>query len=87
MTKASDDTEVVLDRFEDMTQPPSIDPATLRRAMRYGQNAATKFRDQDFNTMESELRAGWILKGELAEWDWVRDAVRLGFEQSSPDAE
>jgi len=85
MSLPNDDTEVVYDRPAVATQPPSIDPATLRRAMNYGQKCATKFPGCTFAAREAELQAGWLLKGEAADWEWVRGAVRLGFEQAALD--
>ncbi len=67
------------------SQPPSIDPAVLRRAMNYGIKARTRLPASSFHNAEPELRAGWVKKGEATEWDWVRAAVRAGFEQDSPD--
>jgi hypothetical protein len=82
MSRPSDDTDLTIDLHSPSTQPPSVDPATLRRAMRYGQRSGEQYRGQKFEDVEQELRLGWVLRGESIEWDWVRAAVRLGFEQS-----
>jgi hypothetical protein len=87
-SNSPDDTaEVMLGCPGPPTQPPSVDPAVLRRALKYGQKARTHFFAQSFRDAEADLRAGWEKKGEATEWDWVRAAVRAGFEQDSPDDE
>ncbi|AWM41185.1 hypothetical protein GobsT_02030 [Gemmata obscuriglobus] len=63
------------------TQPQSVDPAALRRAMRYGERAREQFWGMSFRAVEAELSSGWYQRGETTEWDWVRAAVRVGFEQ------
>jgi hypothetical protein len=85
MSRPSDDTDLTIDLHAVSTQPPSIDPATLRRAMLYGQKAGLQFRNRSFDAAEHELQSGWFRKGETTEWEWVRAAVRLGFEQSAQD--
>ena len=82
----NDDTALSID-LSPPTQPGSIDPAVLRRAMKYGQNARAKARSRavPFRDAEADLRAGWELRGESTEWDWVRAAVRVGYEQDAPD--
>lgn len=78
----NDTTDLHVTLFDNpVTQPPSVDPAVLRRAMRYGERARAQFRGTSFHDAEPELRAGWFRKGEAIEWDWVRAAVRVGFEQ------
>ena len=67
------------------TQPGSIDPAVLRRAMKYGQRSRERCQNRPFRAAEADLRAGWELRGESTDWDWVRAAVRVGYEQDSPD--
>lgn len=85
--KNADDTaEVILGAPAPPTQPPSVDPAVLRRALKYGQKARDRFPNMSFHDAETQLRDGWVKKGEATEWDWVRAAVRAGFEQS-PDSE
>ncbi|MDY3556474.1 hypothetical protein R5W24_005640 [Gemmata sp. JC717] len=64
-----------------VTQPRSVDPAALRRAMRYGERARERFQGVPFRSAENELRSGWHERGESTEWEWVRAAVRVGFEQ------
>ncbi len=84
MSNSPDDaTDLTINLFHAVTQtqPPSIDPASLRRAMRYGERAKSQYQGQEFADAEADLRAGWFLRGETAEWDWVRAAVRIGFEQ------
>ncbi len=84
MTKSSDDTdEMTIDFSSEVTQPPSVDPAVLRRAMKYGQKARHFFPTQSFTDVEVSLKARWVQKGESTEWDWVRDAVRVGFDPDS----
>jgi hypothetical protein len=86
--KSSDDpTEVVFCTPGPTTQPPSVDPAVLRRALKYGQKARAQFAALSFRDAEVDLRAGWEKKGETTEWEWVRAAVRAGFEQDSPEDE
>jgi len=80
-----DETELSIDLSPVAIQPGSIDPAVLRRAMKYGQKAQTRFRDQPFRAVETELRVGWQLRGESMEWEWVRAAVRAGYEQEPQD--
>ncbi|QJW97829.1 hypothetical protein [Frigoriglobus tundricola] len=82
MTKSSDDT-IEIDLSFPPTQPPSVDPAVLRRAMKYGQKARLVFPARLFWDVEAELRRGWIKKGETTEWDWVRAAVLAGFDLDS----
>jgi hypothetical protein len=82
-----DTTEVVFGQLSPTTQPPSVDPAVLRRALKYGLKARALFPARSFREAEADLRAGWEKKGEVTEWDWVRAAVRAGFEQDSPDDE
>jgi hypothetical protein len=67
------------------TQPGSIDPAALRRAMKYGQKMRERYRNRSFREAEADLRAGWGLRGETTEWDWVQAAVRVGYEQDAPE--
>jgi len=84
--KSPDDTtEVVFGQLCPPTQPPSVDPAVLRRAMNYGLEARARYPALSFRDVEARLRSGWEKKGEAIEWDWVRAAVRAGYEQDSPD--
>ena len=84
MSDSIDDTaEMTIDFSAAVTQPPSVDPAVLRRALTYGQKARILIPTQHFWDVESNLRAGWEKKGEVTEWDWVRAAVRAGFEMDS----
>lgn len=80
----NDDTALSID-LSPPQQPGSIDPAVLRRAMKYGQKMRTRHPDRHFRDAEADLRAGWELRGEATEWDWVRAAVRVGYEQEAPD--
>jgi len=82
----NDDTALSID-LSPPTQPGSIDPTVLRRAMKYGQRSRAKHRDRPFRDAEADLRAGWELRGESTEWDWVRAAVRVGYEQDAPEAD
>lgn len=68
-------------------QPGSIDPGALRRAMKFGQKARLQITNKSFLDAESELRALWAQRGEAADWEWVRAAVRAGFEPESIDDE
>ncbi|MBP3958612.1 hypothetical protein J8F10_25470 [Gemmata sp. G18] len=82
MSRNSDDaTDLTINLFQEVVQPPSIDPASLRRAMRYGARAQSQYRGREFCDVETELQAGWFLRGETAEWEWVRAAVCIGYEQ------
>ena len=81
MNSIDDTAEMTIDFSTTATQPPSVDPAVLRRALTYGQKARFLFPSQHFCDVESNLRAGWEKKGEVTEWDWVRAAVRAGFDQ------
>lgn len=69
------------------TQPGSIDPGALRRAMKFGQKARAQLGAKSFRDAESELRRLWEERGETTEWEWVRAAVRAGFEPESMDEE
>lgn len=80
----NDDTALSID-LSPPTQPGSIDPAVLRRAMNYGQKSRARHPDRPFRDAEADLRAGWELRGESTEWDWVRAAVRVGYEQDAPE--
>jgi hypothetical protein len=80
----NDDTALSIE-LSPPAQPGSIDPAVLRRAMKYGQRSRAKFRDLPFRDIETDLRVGWELRGESTEWDWVRAAVRVGYEQDAPE--
>ena len=70
-----------------VTQPKSVDPAALRRAMRYGERARERLRGKSFRAAEVELRSGWFQRGETTEWEWVRAAVRVGFESEADEEE
>ena len=78
---------IVLSPGTQPTQPGSIDPAALRRAMKYGQKMRERYRDRSFRDAEADLRAGWELRGETAEWNWVQAAVRVGYEQDAPEGD
>ena len=82
MRSTSDDaTDLTIALFDGVPQqPPSVDPAALRRAMHYGECVRDRFHGQAFHDVEAELRAGWVRRGETTEWDWVRAAVRVGYE-------
>lgn len=80
----NDDTALSID-LSPPTQPGSIDPAVLRRAMKYGQKSRAKYGNRSFRDAESDLRTEWELRGESTEWDWVRAAVRVGYEQEGGD--
>jgi hypothetical protein len=56
------------------------DAETLYRAFRHGSRARTHLPDWAFEEVEDELRAGWLLNGEVARWSAVREAIRTGFE-------
>lgn len=86
MTNTSDDTAEVVLHYPP-TQPPSVDPAVLRRALKFGQKARLAHPHDHFRDIEHDLYALWRAKGEATEWDWVRAAVRAGFEQDDADAE
>jgi hypothetical protein len=84
--KCPDDTaEVLLGQPSPPTQPPSVDPAVLRRALKYGQKAREFMQALPFRDAEAELRVGWEKKGEVIEWEWVRAAVRAGYELEPQD--
>jgi hypothetical protein len=82
----NEDTALSID-LSPPTQPGSIDPAVLRRAMKYGQKSRERYRDRPFRDAEADIRAGWELRGETTEWDWVRAAVRVGYEQDAPEGD
>lgn len=65
------------------TQPGSIDPGALRRAMKFGQKVRPQFGAKSFRDAEADLRRLWKQRGETTEWEWVRAAVRAGFEPES----
>ena len=78
-----DDTaEVTIDLSQ--TQPGSIDPAVLRRAMKFGQQCWVRLGGRPFAQVESDLRTHW-LRREATEWEWVRAAVRAGYEPESAE--
>lgn len=87
MRNGSDDaTDVSISLFGEVNaQAQSVDPAALRRAMRYGERARERFVGVSFRDAEAELRAGWYQRGETTEWEWVRAAIRVGFEQDADD--
>ncbi len=88
MSNVTDDTsEMALGWPAPTTQPPSIDPAALRRAMKFGQLARLRYHTRTFREVEDSLRREWFKKGESIEWEWVRAAVRAGFEADLPDDE
>lgn len=65
------------------TQPGSIDPGALRRAMKFGQKVRARLGAKSFRDAEPELRRLWAGRGETTDWEWVRAAVRAGFEPES----
>jgi hypothetical protein len=88
MANATDDTsEMTVDWSAPPTQPPSIDPAVLRRAMKFGQLARLRYHTRTFREVEDALHREWFKKGEATEWEWVRAAVRAGYEADLPDDE
>jgi hypothetical protein len=88
MANVTDDTsEMTVDLSIPATQPPSIDPAVLRRAMKFGQLTRVRSHTQAFREVEDALRREWFQKGEAIEWEWVRAAVRAGYEADLPDDE
>lgn len=82
----NDDTALSFD-LAPPKQPGSIDPAVLRRALKYGQKSREQSRGRPFRDAEADLRAGWELRDESTEWEWVRAAVRVGYEQEEPEDE
>lgn len=85
MRALPDDDTVVSIELSPPTQPGSIDPAVLRRAMKYGQKSRARCGARPFREVEPHLKAGWQLRGESTDWDWVRAAVRVGYEQDVPE--
>jgi hypothetical protein len=55
--------------------------------MKFGQKIRPQFGNRLFRDVESELRTAWERRGETTEWEWVRAAVRAGFEPESIDDE
>jgi hypothetical protein len=53
--------------------------------MKYGQNSRSRLGGRSFRSVEADLRTGWELRGESTDWEWVRAAVRVGYEQDAPD--
>ena len=85
-TTPNDETDTSLNiNLSPPTQPGSIDPAVLRRAMKYGQKMRERNRNRPFRDAEADLRSGWELRGETTEWSWVQAAVRVGYEQDAPE--
>jgi hypothetical protein len=82
--RPDEDTALCID-LSPPTQPGSIDPAVLRRALKYGQKSRSRFRGRPFRDAEPHLRFGWTQRGESTEWEWVRAAVRVGYEQDPED--
>jgi hypothetical protein len=89
MVNSSGDTAEMTTWFPASTtsQPGSIDPGALRRAMKFGQKVRPQFGAKSFRDAEPELRKLWSRRGETTEWEWVRAAVRAGFEPESMDDE
>lgn len=87
MRNGSDDaTDVTISLFGAASaQAQSVDPAVLRRAMRYGERVRERFVGVSFRDAEAELRTNWYQRGETIEWEWVRAAVCVGFEQDVED--
>ena len=86
MSNRPDETDLTITLFGGIdTQPSSVDPAALRRALRYGERARERLPNVSFNAVEAELRDGWFRRGETVDWSWVRAAVRVGFEQDAED--
>jgi len=83
MANAIDDTVEVTVDLSPPTQPGSIDPAALRRAMKLGQKCRLLFGDRTFQQAEADLRAVWVRRSEPVEWEWVRAAARAGYEPES----
>ena len=83
MANRSGDTTEMTTSISTATQPGSIDPGALRRAMKFGQKIRFQFGERLFRDVENELRALWEQRGETVEWEWVRAAVRAGFEPES----
>jgi hypothetical protein len=82
MTNVLEDTVEVLVDLSPPPQPGSIDPAVLRRAMKFGAKCRFLFGNRPFEKVEPELRTAW-LRREGVEWEWVRAAVRAGYEPES----
>lgn len=83
MPRTFDDTTIVHNSLPD--HAPAVDPAVLRRALRFGQKARDRHPHGRFRELEPELRTGWEAKGTGADWDHVSAAVRVGFEQGELD--
>lgn len=84
MPRSDDTTELLIVLPPDVPARPKakemIDPMVLTRAYRHGLRAQPQFIAWTFGDAEAELRAGWLLNGETARWNDVRDAVQRGFE-------
>ena len=50
------------------------------RLLSKGERARPHYPAWAFDEVEAQLWAGWLLDGETARWQDVRDAVREGFE-------
>lgn len=83
--RPEDDTELMVALPEVPELPPELathaDLDPQQRARRHGRRARPYFPEWEFDEVEAELRAGWLLNGETARWRDVRDAVREGFEE------
>ncbi|MCE9561089.1 MAG: hypothetical protein K8U57_03440 [Planctomycetes bacterium] len=75
-----DSTEVLALQNERVATPESSFAEILRRAFRHGKRSQGEFNLWTFDEIESELRAGWVLNGEMTDWHKVRGYVQMGFE-------
>ena len=75
-----DSVEVIAMGGAGVPNPEFAFPEVLRRAFRHGKRSRDEFALWSFPEVEAELRRGWMLNGETADWAEVRDSVRLGFE-------
>ena len=77
-----DSTEVLALQDDRVASPESSFAEVLRRAFRHGKRSQVDFNLWEFTEIESELRAGWVLNGEMTEWHKVRGYVQMGFEHA-----
>jgi hypothetical protein len=84
---ASSDDTVVFALSSAPPEHPTVKTAALRRALEFGRTSRLRLPDSSFRDAEPVLRATWEKKGEATGWDWVRAAVRAGFEDDLPDGD
>lgn len=73
--------------WKEKFEPMGINWDEVKDAARYGWDAATlsEYQGKNFDQIEDDLRSHWSRPEEASEedsWDYVRDAVKMGFEKA-----